>query len=136
MFPPPNCSHSGAHSSLVFSAKSSLVLSGQVKSSLSPSSEKRPVAVTVHCSGACSYLCQCQVKCCLVQSRLDRVLPEEGGEPLDVAVTVEFVPVEPQLAQPLQGGEGGGQVGQEVVLDAQHLQEDYCWNCLERGFIW
>ena len=55
----------------------------------------------------------------------DRVLPEEGGEPLDVAVTVEPVPVEPQLAQPLQGGEGGGQVGEQVVLDAQHLREHY-----------
>ena len=57
--------------------------------------------------------------------RPDRVLPEEGGEPLDVAVTVEPVPVEPQLAQPFQGGEGGGQVGEQVVLDAQHLQEHY-----------
>ena len=57
--------------------------------------------------------------------RPDRVLPEEGGEPLDVAVTVEPVPVEPQLAQPLQGGEGGGQVGQQVVLDAQHLRQHY-----------
>ena len=57
--------------------------------------------------------------------RPERVLPEEGGEPLDVAVTVEPVPVEPQLTQPLQGGEGGGQVGQQVVLDAQHLREHY-----------
>ena len=32
------------------------------------------------------------------------------------------VSVEPQLSQSLQGGEGGGQVGQQVVLDAQHLQ--------------
>ena len=49
------------------------------------------------------------------------LVPEKGCEPVDVAVAVEAIPVQPQLAQPLQGGQGGGEVGKEVVLNAQHL---------------
>ena len=59
---------------------------------------------------------------CLVQLPANlSLVPEKGCEPVDVAVAVEAIPVQPQLAQPLQGGQGGGEVGKEVVLDAQHL---------------
>ena len=59
---------------------------------------------------------------CLVQLPANlSLVPEKGCEPVDVAVAVEAIPVQPQLAQPLQGGQGGGEVGKEVVLNAQHL---------------
>ena len=42
------------------------------------------------------------------------MLPEKGGEPLDVAVAAQPVPIQTELAQPGQGGDGG---------DDQHVDD-------------
>ena len=54
------------------------------------------------------------------------VLPEKGGEPLDVAVAAQPVPIQTELAQPAQGGDdqhvngGGGDDQHGGGGDQQH----------------